>query len=138
MSQTKILIIDDNPGDILILKHCLDELDKNYELIELADGEAALRFVQDERARRESPIPCVMLLDLRLPRHSGLEVLKAVREEPVLAHVSVLVLSSVASPAEQAEIRNQGAHYRAKPADLNEFRALAAFILDLCRSGVGA
>ena len=139
MNQPKILVVDDNPGDIAILKHCLDSLSDGYKLIELGDGEAALRFVRDERLLHESDrLPCVMMLDLHLPRFSGLEVLNAVREEPVLSHVAVVVVSSLASPAEHAEVISRGAHYRNKPLELDEFRELAAFILELCKTGVPA
>jgi two-component system, chemotaxis family, response regulator Rcp1 len=133
----RILVIEDNPGDVELLRYGLDQQGSNYDLFLLPDGEAALRFVAKQRSGDTSDDPCAIVLDLHLPRHSGMEVLQAVRQEPALAHIEIIILTSVASPAEEAEIRRSGAHYRRKPTQLDEFEELAAFILQICSRAYG-
>jgi chemotaxis family two-component system response regulator Rcp1 len=132
MNPARILVVEDNPGDVELLRYGLDQQGSNYDLLVLKDGEAALRFVAEQRAGDKWDDPCAIVLDLHLPKHSGLEVLQAVRQEPILAHIEVIMLTSVASPEEEAEIHRCGAHYRRKPIQLEEFEKLAAFILEVC------
>src|SRR5712671_5847759 len=85
----KILIVEDNPADILWLRHALDQQGEKYDLQVLLDGEAALRFVDEHRTGLREPEPCVILLDLHLPKYDGIEVLRAVKRVPALAHIHV-------------------------------------------------
>jgi CheY-like chemotaxis protein len=73
------------------------------------------------------------VLDLHLPRHDGIEILQAIRQEPVLSHIHVVVLTGTATRSEQAELNRIGAHYRTKPMSLDGYDELAADILALCK-----
>jgi CheY-like chemotaxis protein len=132
MSAPHIVIVEDNPSDVYILRRALDGQNEPVDLEILADGEAAMQFVQRQREDKE-PRPCVILLDLHLPKRDGLEVLRAIRQEPVLSHIKVVVITNAASPQEQAELRSMGAHYRLKPSRLSEFADLAAELIALCK-----
>jgi CheY-like chemotaxis protein len=133
MSAPRILVIEDNPGDVQLLRHGLSQQNEPYELIVLWDGEAALHFINEQRSGTSTE-PCVIVLDLHLPKHDGMEVLRALRRDPILNHISVVMLTSVANPKDETEVRRLGAHFREKPADLSAFLALAEFILELCKS----
>jgi len=133
MSAPKILIIEDSPADLQLLQHGLNQQGEPYELVVLQDGEEALHFIDQQRSGAKTQ-PCVIVLDLHLPKHTGVEVLRALRQDPILTHVSVVVLTTLAAPMEEAEVRRIGAHFREKPMGLDEFTALAKFILDLCKS----
>ena len=76
--------------------------------------------------------PCVILLDLHIPKHDGLEVLRALRQSRELSHIHVLVTTNSASPQEQAELRKMGVDYRLKPKDLGEFDKLARDLVTFC------
>jgi hypothetical protein len=65
----QILVIDDNNGEVQELRGALTECGEPYELSVLRDGEAALRFVADHRSGLRQPEPCVIVLDLNLPKH---------------------------------------------------------------------
>src|SRR5579872_3501204 len=100
----KILMIEDNPAEIIWLRHALDQTGEPYDLELLLDGEMALRFVDEHRRRKREPDPCVILLDLHLPKYDGLEILRAIKEAPKLAHIHVVVMTGAASPNEERAI----------------------------------
>jgi two-component system response regulator len=134
VSPARILVIEDNQADVFLLRHAFDEHGEDYQLEVLRDGAEAIEFVGQQRTLTSDPNPCAIVLDLHLPKHDGAAVLKAIRQEPTLAHIHVVALTSFASPAEEAEVRNLGIRlYRAKPTDLDEWINLAGEILELCR-----
>jgi CheY-like chemotaxis protein len=129
MNPPRILVVDDNTADVGLLRLALNRQGEEYVLEVLETAEAALRFVEDTRVR---PQPCVILLDLHLPKYDGLAILQAIKQSPRLDHVHVMVLSGMASPSERGRIATMGASYRQKPFDLNDYVDLGAEILALC------
>jgi CheY-like chemotaxis protein len=107
-NPAQILVIDDDHGEVQELREALTECREPYELSVLQDGEAALRFVADHRSGLRQREPCVIVLDLNLPKHDALAVLAAIRSEPALSHIKVLVVSTLAAPATQALLRTMG------------------------------
>lgn len=136
MSIATILLIEDSIADILVLRHCLDQLGKEYRLRILADGEEVLQFIDEHRRCLDESQPCVILLDLNLPHYDGLQLLAAIKRVPALEHIRVMVLSSLASPEQRKEVEKMGAVYRPKPSDLGRLQALAAEIMELCTGDV--
>jgi chemotaxis family two-component system response regulator Rcp1 len=135
-SPARILVIEDNQADVFLLRHALDEQGEEYQLEVLRDGGEAILFVQNQRMLPSDPNPCAIVLDLHLPKHDGAAVLKAIRDEPTLAHIHVVALTSFASPTEEKEVRELGIRlYRAKPTDLDEWIQLAGDILAICNDG---
>lgn len=137
MAVAKILVVDDNTADVGLLRMALNEQEERYDLEVLRTGEDALQFIQEQRTgRRVEPEPCVILLDLHLPRHDGLAILHAIRECPELAHIHVVILSGFASPAEKESIARMGALFVQKPFQLSEFFELGTRIMAICNSAV--
>jgi CheY-like chemotaxis protein len=129
----RILVIEDNPGDIFLLRQALNKLHEPYVLEVLSDGQEAFEFVSLQRAGAQEE-PCVIVLDLHLPKHSGEDVLKVIRQEPVLAHIQVVALTTLASPNDERKIRELGVRlYKSKPNRVEEWVELAAEILEICR-----
>ena len=130
----RIVMIDDNATDVLLLRYALDQHNEPFELKVLKDGEEALQFVHLHRVAGHEPEPCVIVLDLHLPRYDGLAVLRAIKREPILAHISVVILTTLATPEEEGEMMRMGVRlYQAKPTDLDELTAVAGRILDICK-----
>jgi len=128
-----ILAIEDNPADIYLLRHALDQHGEEYEMEVIDDGEEAINFVNRQRKLHEAK-PCVIVLDLHLPKHDGKAVLEAIRQEPLLAHIQVVALTSVAAPADEDQVRELGVSiYTAKPTHLDDWIMLAGRILEICR-----
>jgi chemotaxis family two-component system response regulator Rcp1 len=133
VSALRVLIVEDNPADIFLYRRTLLALDSACEIEVLADGEQALEFVHDQRKYRHDPRPCVILLDLHLPKHNGMEVLRAIRDQPVMNHIHVVIVSSLASPSDTAEMQSFNADFRLKPNSLAEFEQLAADVIAICK-----
>lgn len=130
----RIVVVDDSPADVLLLRHALNQNLAAYELEVLHDGAEALAFIAAQRQFSPEPAPCVFVLDLHLPKHDGLAVLAALKKEPALDHIRVVALSSFASPRDEAEIHSLGVRlFCEKPGDLDGWIALASDILKICR-----
>ncbi len=136
VQPARIVLVEDNPADVRLFQHALTEVGEPFLLEVLADGEAALKYVQEHCTPSERT-PCLIVLDLHLPRYNGEAVLRAIHGEPALSNVRVAVLTTAASPEKEASVLALGVHaYRQKPSDLDDFIALAAELVALCRESV--
>ncbi len=136
MGRARILVVDDSTADVSLLRVALNRQNHPYELEVLETAEKALAFVQERRdglhAGLHGEEPCVILLDLHLPRYDGITILKAIKQAPVLAHIHVMVLTGIATPQEQFKIATMGALYREKPSNLDGYLDLGAEIFAVC------
>jgi CheY-like chemotaxis protein len=120
----RILLVEDSPNDIELTLAALAENHLANEVVVVRDGEEALDFLYRRgifKLRTEGN-PAVVLLDLKLPKIDGLEVLEKIKSDPALKAVPVVMLTS--SREEQDLIRsyNLGVNaYVVKPVDFNEF-----------------
>ena len=137
-SPAKIVVVEDNSADVFLLRHAFDQLDTDYVMEVLRDGEEAIDFVSRQRSDQEEE-PCVIVLDLHLPKHEGTAVLKVIKQEPALASVHVVALTTLASPKDEQEVRQLGVRlYKAKPTLVEEWIKLAGEILEICREQIRA
>src|SRR6478672_1395158 len=114
----RILIIDDNIGDVGLLREALKEECPDCEIAHLDNGERALDYLLQRGEYVQSPTPELIILDLNMPRIDGHEVLNVVRSTPRLSSISVSVLSS--SPYEMARTTLMHPnHFFQKPFDLD-------------------
>lgn len=135
----RIVIVEDSEMEVWLVRQALDQEGEEYVLETLRDGEQALQFIRDQRKLDAQPEPCVIVLDLHLPKYDGAEVLRAIREEPVLAHVRVIIMTTLASPKEEAAVRALGVSlYRTKPKALRDYNVLAKEIMEICREATVA
>jgi CheY-like chemotaxis protein len=121
----RILIVEDNRGDVLLVKEALKESNLQFELSHVADGEEAVQFIQRTGSHASARPPDLVLLDLNLPKRDGWEVLGEIRSQPELRTTPVVILSSSGSP-EDIRRAESGDHsiYIRKPSNLEEFLAI--------------
>ena len=122
---SSILLIEDNLGDVGLVREALQEHGVEGELLVIQDGESAVRFIQalDTPADR----PELIILDLNLPKLPGREVLKAMRQSIKYQDARIVILTSSDAPEERAEAVVLGASlYLRKPSNLEEFLSLGA------------
>src|SRR6266498_1493754 len=111
-----LLIVEDSPSDLALTKHALEECGMPLTLVAVRDGEEAMTLL-----RRGRP-PDLILLDLNLPRKSGLEVLTELAADPELRRIPVVVLSSSAAQKDVQGAYDRNAHaYLVKSLHLDEF-----------------
>ena len=125
MQQKSLLLVEDNPDDEALTLRALRKHNLANEIVVARDGQEALDYLFGEgeyRGRDVSVQPQVILLDLKLPKVDGLQVLERLRAEPRTRHIPVVVLTS--SNEEQDMIRSYdlGANsYVRKPVDFEQF-----------------
>lgn len=123
-TELPILLIEDNPMDIDLTRRAFIRHNLTNPLEVLRDGQEAIDFIT--RWREGECVPSVILLDLKLPKFSGLDVLRKVREHSVLGTVPVVVLTSSAEDIDIHEAYLLGANsYIVKPVDFEKFIEVA-------------
>ena len=117
-----ILIVEDNPGDVRLIKEALNTSSIQPTLYFARDGLEATRFLE---TRRQDGFPHLMVLDLNLPKKSGFEVLEYVKRDEMLKRIPVIVLSSSQNPEDVARAYDLHANcYLTKPANFEAFIAV--------------
>ena len=104
-----VLLVEDNPGDAELAREVLADGAAIGDVHVVSDGAEALAFLRRSPHYADSPRPDLILLDLNLPRVSGHEVLAAVRDDPALRDICVVVTSSSAAPADVEQAYRSGA-----------------------------
>jgi CheY-like chemotaxis protein len=90
----RILLVEDNPGDVRLTREALKETRIFTDLHVVSDGVEALDFLRRRGPFQNAPRPDIILLDLNLPRRSGREVLVDVKSDPELRRIPVMILST--------------------------------------------
>lgn len=117
-----ILLVEDNDADVYLMRHALQDAGLDVELTVIEDGAEALAFVRQEGKYAGSPIPDIAILDLNLPKVGGAVVLQAMRQSEAMSAVPVAIMTSSATPREQAETAELGiSRFITKPPDLEGF-----------------
>jgi chemotaxis family two-component system response regulator Rcp1 len=128
----RVLLIEDNGGDIDLLKLALKNAHVECELTVLEDGGEALQLIRRNGKHAARLVPDVVILDLNLPKNDGLEVLAAMRRAPEFAQVPVIVLSSSSSARERAQMEELSVtRHITKPTDLDELLEIGMVVKGL-------
>lgn len=127
----EILMVEDNPGDVRLTLEALKSCKVLNEVNVVEDGVAALDYLHRRAPYEAASRPDMVLLDLNLPRMDGREVLAAIKSDPVLKVIPVVVLTT--SEAEEDVLRayNLAANcYVTKPVDLHQFTRIVRGLED--------
>lgn len=103
-----ILLVEDNPGDVRLVREAFTMSALRHQLYALHDGGEALAFLRRQPPFTDAPRPRLILLDLHLPGRNGHEVLAELKADPDLKHIPVLIVSS--SQAEQDVLEAYNLH----------------------------
>ena len=129
MKPVKILLVEDNEGDIMLTKEALEDAKILIELKVLKDGKSAIDFLTktDQYANEETPD--LLLLDVNLPKKNGLEVLQYIKGSDTLKHIPVIMLTTSSSESDINRSYNNYANcYITKPVEVNDFLAIVTTI----------
>src|ERR1700735_3375741 len=124
-----ILLAEDNPGDVFLVRRALEKHDLDCRLIVIEDGQAALHFIEEAAGDGSAERPDLVLLDLNLPRATGNRVLTRIRQSPRCANIPIIIITSSDSPLDRESAARLGATgYFQKPGDLAGFMQLGRIV----------
>ena len=113
-----VLLVEDDVVDAMTVRRAFRDLKLTNSLAHVTDGEEALDYLKD----RNNPTPCVILLDLNMPRMNGVEFIEIVKADPVLKMIPIVVFTTSSDRTDIAEsYRHSAAGYIVKPIDYHAF-----------------
>src|ERR1700730_10183388 len=128
----RLVVIEDNGGDVFLLERALKKQDFRFELIHLPDGGEAMAFIHRQGAYADAAIPDLILVDLNLSKYTGEDILREIRSAGHLGGVPVCVWSSSRSRRDEALLKEIGiSQLINKPAGLDQFMEIGKIIKDL-------
>lgn len=134
MSGVDILVVEDNPSDAELLSLALKRRKLAYAVEFVRDGQEALDYLHKQNShgnRKMQALPRLVLLDLKLPRLNGLDVLRAVRKDASFNRMPIVMLTSSAIESDVQQCREAGANgYVVKPVDFSEFSDALGTLID--------
>lgn len=131
VSPFEILLVEDSPSDVRLTQGSLKEEKFLHHLNVCEDGEEVMDFLKKRKKYTKAPTPDLILLDLKLPKKSGQEVLEEIKKDARLKRIPVVILT--ASKAEEDILKSYDLHcnaYITKPVDLKGFLEVAKRIKD--------
>ncbi|MEU7927014.1 response regulator [Micromonospora sp. NPDC049801] len=118
----RILVVDDDPGDVLMIEEALADSDVEKIIDVVSDGEEAMEFLRAEGRHSGARRPDVILLDLNMPRMDGRQVLGAVKQDEDLRTIPIVVLTTSNADTDiVGSYTLQANAYVTKPIDLDDF-----------------
>ncbi|BAY17657.1 two-component response regulator [Anabaenopsis circularis NIES-21] len=127
-----ILLVEDNPHDILLVQRAFRKAGITNPLQVVNNGDAAVLYLAGEAAysdRQLYPLPALIMLDLKLPRRSGAEVLMWLRQQPVLKRLPVVVLTASQEYTDVNRLYDLGANaYMVKPVAFDDLVEIVRII----------
>jgi two-component system, chemotaxis family, response regulator Rcp1 len=127
--KPRVLLVEDNPGDIRLTQEALKESTMEIMLDVVSDGEQALDFLMKRNKYADAIRPNVVLLDLNLPKKNGIEVLKEVKAHESLKKIPVIVLTTSDADHDIAKAYSFHANcYILKPVDFDDFSKVIRLI----------
>jgi chemotaxis family two-component system response regulator Rcp1 len=134
LEKMKVLVVEDNPNDVTIIKRAMRKSDAKCELYFAHDGEEALNILSRTGEYQDIPRPDLILLDINLPKINGLEVLAKIKEDEHLRRIPVIVLTISEREEDMVKAYDSGAaSYMTKPVDSKDFERLLQTVQDYWR-----
>ena len=126
-----VLLVEDNPGDVLLTQEALSNVSRDVQLHVARDGVEAMEFLRREGMHERAPRPDLILLDLNLPRMDGRRVLAQIKEDQTLKTIPTVILTTSKAEADIAKSYELQANcYLNKPVQLAAFQLLVKSIND--------
>ncbi len=126
--QFTVLLVEDDLNDIFLVKRAFKMAQVRNPLQVVTDGLEAMNYLKGENKfadRQTYPLPKLMVMDIKMPRKSGFEVLEWIKHDPLLRRIPVVIVSSSENPADINRAYELGANaYMVKPVDYREVEHL--------------
>lgn len=123
---------EDDPDDYMFLQRAINKTQTPIELFVLPDGELALTYLKKKEPYTDARTPDIILLDLNLPKMDGRQLQRAIKADPTLSKIPLVVLTTSTSNWDIKSVYSDGAdYYIKKPSDLNGFNHILDILLKL-------
>lgn len=130
--KAHILVIEDNPGDVELLRIALTGACVDCEMTVLTDGAEALAYARQEGPDGSGRKPDLAIVDLNMPKNDGVEILEAIRGNPRLRSMAIAVMSSSEAPRDRATVEKYHVkRFITKPTDLDEFLKIGWLVKEI-------
>src|SRR6478672_13611033 len=136
MKSNRILCVDDDADDLLFLSQAINDVSPETEIVQALNGIEALNYL-NEIKRDNSPLPCLIVLDLNMPLLNGMDTFDRIKADPELLEVPVVVFTSSRNPRDKAHFLKFNVQLFTKPDNIIQFSHIVSNLLSHCRSQAG-
>lgn len=130
MKQRHILWADDDEDDRLLMRHVLDDLDYQFKITEVFNGQEALDYLKI--AKEKQSLPCLIILDMNMPVLDGKETFEILRKDAALQSIPVAFFTTSNSQLDKLYCEHKGVEMITKPPQYASLRGAVKRLLDLC------
>lgn len=129
-----VLLVEDNPTDVFVVKEVLAGSGLKLELHVEKDGREAIRYLDEMNQDQSQQVPALVLLDLNVPKVSGIEVLRQLRQSSRAKETPVIVVTSSSADVDRLAVEQLGANaYFLKPASLSAYLELTKLVKSILK-----
>jgi CheY-like chemotaxis protein len=128
--SSTILCVDDDEDDQLFLREAIQAQPHPFQVKELNDGREAMSYLNECLQNKE--LPCLVIMDLNMPRMDGRQTIKKIKENPSLSDIPIAVFTTSSSNADRKHFEAQGVFFITKPFDYTVFKKEIADLLAFC------
>ena len=127
-----ILCIDDDPDDLQLLREAVKSIDGDITILEAHDGEDGM--TQLSRLKEAGSLPCLVVLDINMPRMDGKTTFVKIRSDNGLSTVPVVIFSTSSSPLDKMFFTREQVAYFTKPINFSQLVEVAAAMISYCKA----
>lgn len=127
--QKQVVLIEDNQSDIDIMIEAFNQTDTRKNIDVVMNGDEAINYFNSLKTNLDSGMPDLVLLDVNLPSHNGLEILRLIKGDEVLKHIPVVMLTTSSSEKDIEKCYSNHANsFFSKPSSLHKFIELISML----------
>jgi CheY-like chemotaxis protein len=132
MKSTTVLYIDDDQDDLMLLKEAFQAIDPAYIVLQAPNGEEGIQKLHELQA--ENQLPCLIVLDINMPKMCGRQTFQHIKSTPPLAHIPIVIFSTSSNPQDKAFFEAQNVAYITKPINFCYLTEVAKQLIHICSS----
>jgi CheY-like chemotaxis protein len=125
-----ILLVDDDPDDLMLLREALEVVDASLRVSECKDGRSALNFLREKAVEKD--LPCLVVLDINMPILDGREVLAILKSDPELKLIPVVIFTTSTNKTDMEYCAQFNVEMLSKPFNVSILQEMARKMISLC------
>lgn len=134
LSKHIVLYADDDPDDLMLVTEAFNRYANNVKMVTASDGKEALSFL--ENLSEKDPSPCLIILDINMPRLNGKEALKKIRQIKRFQNIPVVLFTTSSFHADKEFASQHNASFITKPLDVRHLEMIADQFIDHCSDDI--